>query len=112
MLGGLSADVKVALTRVFDYVLPNGRFGPVEHQTKAESFQNYHVVSTTGTSTGEFSVLHGMGRTPYRATPQVGLDSTGYAFPVLRVSRVADAQRIYFRPEAGSTNMIFSLLIE
>lgn len=110
LLGGLEA--KRALTEVFRYVLPNGRFGPVDHQTKSESFQAYYVNSTTDTSTGEFSIVHGLGRTPYLAIPVLNLGSSATKLPVLTVSRPADGQRVYLKADAGSTNALFSLLLE
>lgn len=112
LLGGLPADVKRVLTEAFRYVLPNGRFGPIEHQTKSESFQAYYVTSTTATSTSEFSIVHGMGRTPYLAVRLLDVGSSNTGDPVLRVPRPADAQRVYLKADAGSTNMVFSLLLE
>ena len=112
LIGGLPIDVKRALTEVLRYIIPNGRFGPVEHQTKSESFQAYYVNSTSDPSTGEFSIVHGMGRTPYLAVPVLSLESSGTTLPVLRVSRPADGQRVYLRADAGSTNAPFSLLLE
>lgn len=112
LLGGLTADVKRALVEVFRYVLPNGRFGPISHQTKSESFQAYYVNSTTDSSTGEFSIVHGMGRTPYLGVMVVDLGAVGARTPILTVSRLADAQRVYLKADAGSTNAPFSLLLE
>ena len=111
LVGGLDATVKRALTEVFRYVLPNGKFGPVEHQTKSESFQAYYVRSTTSSTTNnEFSILHGMGRTPYAAVPVMDLGSTGEQFLGLTVTRSADAQRVYLR--STSVSAPFVLLLE
>lgn len=112
LVGGLQAETKRALVEVFRYVLPNGRFGPVEHQTKSESFQAYWVTSTTASSTGEFSVVHGMGRVPYLALPVLALDQIGSRTVPLTVTRAADSQRIYLKTESGFTNAPFSLLVE
>lgn len=112
LLGGLPADVKRALTEAFRYVLPNGRFGPIDHQTKSESFQAFYVNSTTATSTGEFSIVHGMGRTPYLCVPVLDIGSSNTKLPVLTVTRAADAQRVYLKADAGSTNAVFTLLLE
>ena len=112
LLGALPIDVKRALTEVFRYVLPNGRLGPASHQTKSESLQSYYLLSTTAATTGvEFSVLHGLGRIPYVAVPVLALDSSGTILPDLRVSRPADAQRVYFTDRV-STNVPFFLLVE
>ena len=99
------------MVRVFVYVIPNAKFGPIEHQTKSESLQAYWLESTTATSTAtELSLAHGMGRTPYLAVPAVRLDSSGGFFPRLKVTRVADGQRVYFRSE--DTNVRFAILLE
>lgn len=112
LLGGVEANLKRVLTEAFRYALMNGKFGPVDHQTKAESFAAYYVVSTTASDTGEFSVVHGLGRTPYLAVPILPLDSSVVKLPVVAVSRPADGQRVYLKADAGSTNAVFALLLE
>ena len=112
LLGGLSQDVKRVLTELVRYVLPNGRFGPADaHQTKSESFQAYWMLSTTAsTANEEFSIIHGMGRTPYLAVPVMDLVSSGGQSVPLTVSRPADSQRLYLR--SASTSVPFVLLVE
>jgi hypothetical protein len=112
LLGGVEANLKRVLTEAFRYALPNGRFGPVENQTKSESFQAYYMVSTTASDTGEFSIVHGMGRVPYLAIPVLPVDSSGTVLPVLQTTRPADGQRLYFKAHAGSTGLPFALLVE
>ena len=112
LLGGVEPGLKRVLTELVRYVLPNSRFGPVDHQTKSESFQAYYVNSTTASSTGEFNIVHGMGRVPYLALAVLPLDSSLTAFPVLRVTRPADGQRVYLKADPGSTNTPFTLLLE
>ena len=112
LLGGLEANAKRALLEVFRYVLPNGRFGPVEHQTKSENFQGYYVSSTSGASTGEFSIVHGMGRAPYVVLPVLPLDVVGARTIPLTVTRAADGQRLYLKTEAGYTDAPISLYLE
>ena len=108
----MEANLKRVLTEAFRYALPNGRFGPADHQTKAESFAAYYVESTTASDTGEFSIVHGMGRAPYLAVPILPLNSSGSVLPVVRVTRPADGQRVYLKADAGSTNAVFTLLLE
>ena len=110
LLGGLEADTKKILTEVVRALVPNLKVGPVDHQSKSENFQSYHLVSTTAASTGEFSIVHGMGRTPYVATPTLDLTSSGLACVPLTVTRPADNQRIYLK--SSVTNAPFSLLVE
>lgn len=111
LLGALSGDVKRVLTEIFNYVLPNTRFGPISHQDKSESFQAYWLESTTpAASTTEGSIVHGMGRAPYLAVLGVRLDSTGGQMIPLTISRKADSQRIYYR--STSTSAPFAILAE
>lgn len=95
---------------MFQYLVPNTKFGPVEHQEKSESFQAYYLTSTTAGSTGEFSILHGMGRTPYMAVPVLALNQAGATVPRLEVSRVADDQRVYLK--SVDLNHPFNILVE
>ena len=112
LLGGLDANTKRALQEVFRYVLPNGRFGPVEHQGKTENFQGYYLSSTTSDSTSEFSVVHGLGRSPYLVMPVLPLDVIGARTVPLTVTRAADANRVYLKTEAGSTSAAFAVYLE
>lgn len=93
------------------YLIPNGRFGPISHQTKSENFQAYYVLSTTAsTANDEFSVTHGLGRTPYLIVPVLPLDQVGAKTVRLQVSRAADGQRVYLKsPEVSAP---IALLIE
>lgn len=109
-LGGLPTDLKKALSAVFRYLVPNLRHGPVGHQDKSENFQAYYLTSTTAGSTGEFSIAHGLGRTPYLAIPVLALDSVGAEIVPLEVSRAADNQRVYLK--SSNTNRVFTILVE
>lgn len=111
MLGGLPPDIKKVLTEAFRYVLPNGRFGPVSHQTKVENFQAYYVQGVTSSVAGtEFSIVHGLGRAPYLALPVIPLDLVDAQLVGLSVTRVADSQRVYLA--SASTNVTIALYVE
>ena len=112
LIGSLPPDTKRVFTEVLRALVPFLRFGPVTHQTKAENFTSWTIVSTTATSTSEFSILHGLGRAPYRAMPVLDLNSSGMELIPLRVTRPADASRIYLKTSAGSTGAVFCLQIE
>ena len=112
LLGSLPVDTKRVFTEVFRALVPFLRFGPVTHQQKAENFAGYTLVSTTASDTGEFTVAHGLGRAPFRLMPSLDLNSSGMELPILRVSRPADASRIYLKASAGSTNKVFSFYLE
>ena len=111
LVGGAEEKTKKILTELIRAAFPNLRFGPID-TAKAENFQGYNLSSTTGTSTSEFSVVHNMGRTPYRAMPAMDLSVVGSAIVPLEVTRAADATRMYFKTQAGSTSSVFSLYVE
>lgn len=110
LLFGLPADIRRILTEVLRYVVPNTKFGPVAHQSKSESFQAYYLSSTTGSSTGEFSIAHGLSRTPYLIVPVLPANTVGARLVDLEVTRAADAQRIYLK--SSSTSAPFFVMVE
>jgi hypothetical protein len=57
-------------------------------------------------------VLHGLGRIPYLMLPIADVTNPGATLVPLTVTRAADAQRIYLKTEAGSTNKRFTLYLE
>lgn len=92
-------------------MVPFLRFGPVD-EAKCENFAGYNITSTTASDTNEFTVAHGLGRAPYRLMPALNLNSSGMELVNCRVSRPADASRIYLKAIAGSTNKVFAIYIE
>jgi len=110
LLGSLPADTKRVLTELLRALVPYLRFGPVAHQAKAENFNAVTLVSTTASDTGEFTVLHGLGRAPYRAMPSLDLNSSGMQMVPLEVTRPADASRLYLK--STSTSAQFSIYVE
>lgn len=110
LIGSLPADTKRVMTELLRALVPFLRFGPVDHQQKAENLASFALISTTADSTGEFSVLHGMGRAPYRAMPILALNSSGMELVPLRVTRPADAMRIYLK--STSTGAVFAIQVE
>jgi len=111
LIGGLEADLRVALKRIFDYVLRNLRFGPVVHQVRTENFQAYYYTATTpATANEEFSVAHGLGRVPYVLFPVLSLDSINQSIVPLTVSRAADASRFYLK--SSSTSVAIAIMVE
>lgn len=111
LTGSLDPPVKRAFKQVFDYVLRNLRLGPVVHQTRCENLQAYYLSSTTpATANTEFSVAHGLGRTPYVLVPVLGLDAVNAQIVPLTVSRAADATRIYLK--SSSTSAAIAVMVE
>lgn len=112
LFGTLPSDIRKVFDQMAEHLLNNFQFGPVEHQRRATNFQSYYVNSTTPTSTGEFSIQHGLGKVPYLAIPVLDLSAVHSKWPLLEVSRAPDESRLYFKAAAGSTNVVFSLLVE
>lgn len=104
--GALSADVKLALTQTFDYVLNNLSLGAVEHQKRATNLQAYYLLGTTpAVAQTEFSIAHGLGYTPSVLIPVAGLDQVGSQIVPLSVSRAADDKRVYLKSSSTSAAM-------
>ena len=85
-------------------------WGDPDHQRKATNHRGYFEVSTTASSTGEFSIAHGLGTAPTLAIPVIDLGQPGARLVPLEVTRAADAQRVYFK--STSTGALFTLLVE
>lgn len=112
IINGLEAQTKRVMTEFVNAAFPNLRIGPLD-TVKAENFAGYKLTSTTATSTGEFSIEHGIGRAPYLAHQVVDLSVIGARLGIpLTVTRAADDRRMYFKTEAGSTSAVFSLYVE
>jgi len=111
LLGTLPADLKKVMKDIFQYVLPNGQFGPVSHQARSVNFSAVYVTSTTpSTGNTEFSIVHGLGRTPYLIIPVLPLDAIGGAVVRLQVTRAADVNRVYLR--SPDTSAVVALYLE
>ena len=113
MLGIPDATTRSIMVQFVEQAFGNLTFGAVDPQNKkATNFQMYHQPSTTATSTGEFSIVHAMDRAPQIAIPVLDLSQVGAKIVPIEVVRPADSRRIYLKAPAGSTNAIFSLLVE
>jgi len=89
-----------AVTRCFDYVLSDLRVGRAMPgatlQTRGGNLQWYPLAATTpSVADAEFSIPHGLPRTPYVLVPALPLDSAGHRLVPLMVTRPADASRVY-----------------
>jgi len=94
-----------ALETIFTHILSNIRFGVPEHQTRAVNLQTYFQSVTTGASTSEFTVAHGLGQVPHMAVQVLDLSQPGSAVVPLEVSRAADASRLYLKSTSTSASM-------
>jgi hypothetical protein len=111
LIGRLPEQIRTPLKYAFEHVLDNGQIGGVEHGKKAINFRWYRLDATTSTAANtEFTVAHGLGMAPYHLLPMVPLNSSGSQLVRLRVTRAADASRLYL--SSPDTNAAFSILVE
>lgn len=111
LVGNLPPEHRLAWKRCMDYVLRNLRLGPVVDQSRSENLQAYYYTATTSsTANKEFSIAHGLGRIPYVVVPVLSLDSVNQQIVPLRVTRAADASRIYL--SSASTSAAVAVLVE
>jgi hypothetical protein len=111
LINRLDDKVRVSLNYVFDHVLDNGQIGPIEHGKKAINFRFYRLDATTSTAANtEFSIIHGLGVAPFHVLPLLPLTSSGVQMVRLKVTRAADASRLYL--SSPDTNAAISVLVE
>ena len=111
LLGGLDAQLKRAMGRVFDYVLKTLKFGPADANTPSVNFGAHYYESTTpSTASQEFSVPHRFGSPPYLLIPVLPVTSSGLEVVPLYTTRPADAAYIYLR--STSTRAVIRFYLE
>lgn len=110
-LNRLDTKIRNVFTQVFTHVLDTYQIGGIAHQEKALNFRWVRLDSTTATTANEeFTVAHGAGQMPLYLIPLVPLDSSGVWLPRLKVTRPADASRLYL--SSPDTNVQFTVLME
>ena len=109
-LGALPPDHRKSLVAVFRYVLNNLTLGASDNP-RAKNFQWYWFSTTTSSNANEeFSISHGLGRTPSVIVPVLPLNEVGARTVDLQVSRAADNNRIYLK--SASTSAAITVLVE
>lgn len=109
-LGPLPPATKAPIKSAFEYVLKNLSLGAMEHGTIATNLQAVWLSGTTSTTANqEFSIPHGLERTPTFALPVLALQAVNTQTPVLSVTRAADDRRVYF--SAASTGVAIAVLV-
>lgn len=110
-LNRLESKTRNVLTQVFTHVLDTMQIGGLGHQEKAINFKWIRLDSTTAAvANEEFTIAHGAGQVPLYVIPLMPLDSSGAWLPRLKVTRAADASRIYLSsPDTGAP---FTVLME
>lgn len=106
-LGSFDGAQKSALDTIFTYVLNNLRIGLPGNQKRAENFQLYELDAVTPTSTGEFSIAHGLGTAPRFVLPVLDVTQAGNRFVTLETTRAADSKRVYLKSTSTSAPITF-----
>lgn len=113
LLNSLDAKIKLAINKAFEHAVksPGYQIGGIAHQEKAQNFKWIRLDSVTSSvANQEFTIAHGIGSMPIYAIPLVPLESSGVWLPRLKVTRPADASRIYLSsPDTGAA---FTVLVE
>lgn len=112
LVGGLAKDVKLALEQAFTYVLANLTIGAYDpDRRRASNFQWYWCAGTTSSNANiEFSIAHGLGKVPSVLLQALPLNQVNAQIVPLRVSRAADANRVYLT--SSSTGAAIFVLVE
>lgn len=111
LLNSLPDAVKNAITQAFRYVLDNLAIGLPDSGKRATNFRWYRFDAVTSSvANTEFSIHHGQGSLPLLCFPVAFLDSSGGQMVRVKVTRAADAQRIYLSsPDTGAS---LSVMVE
>ncbi|MGE0445580.1 MAG: hypothetical protein AB7P99_10150 [Vicinamibacterales bacterium] len=110
-LGAFEGAQKVGLQTIFDYLLRTWRIGLPGHQKPAENMAWVQVDGVTASvANTEVAIAHGLGSAPRVAFPCLDLGTVGAQMVPLKVTRAADASRIYV--SSSSTSAAFTLFIE
>lgn len=110
MQGIPDATTRQIMVTFVEYAFGNLTVGAVDEQNKkATNFAMYHQVATTAASTGEFTIAHGMDRTPSIAIPTLDLSQPGAKIVPIEVNRAADSRRLYLK--STSTGALVSFLV-
>ena len=110
LLAAFPADERKSLQLAFEYVLTNLRLGQPNPASRAENLQLYYFDGVThATPNTEFSITHGMSAIPYNMVQVLPLRIVGAQIVPLRVTRVADKNRIYLASSVASAPFMVAL---
>jgi len=111
LLNSLPDGVKTPVMQAVRELATNLAFGLPDPMKKATNFRAIRFDSTTAAvANTEFTIHHGQGSTPLFIWPVAYLDSSGGQMVRLKVTRPADAQRIYL--SSPDTSAVVSVLAE
>lgn len=111
LLNKLPSEQKTSLVPAFEYVLDNWRLGGAEDGQRAENAQWYRFdTNTAAVANEEFSIRHGLNQRPSHLMHALDLTSSGGQLVNLKVTRPADAARIYL--SSPTTNAFITVWAE
>lgn len=95
--------------RIWDYVLRDVAFGAVGDRWPSENMRGkFYAATTSDTSDAEFSISHSLGREPRALIQAVPLNVVGAKTVRLRITRAADAERLYLAsPEVSAPIYVY-----
>lgn len=95
-VNSLPQEMRPTMLRIITELVKNTRFGHPADMTASTNFGAAFYEATTPSTPGdEFTISHGLGRTPYLLVPVLPLDVEGAQLVPLVVTRVADDNRVY-----------------
>ncbi len=104
----LPEEIRYALRNAFWYLMDNWKVGTGPRATNA---QWYRATSTTASvADTEFSFRHSLPSAPSQLFPVLDLSQANSQLVPLKVTRAADAERVYL--SSPSTSAVFSMLLE
>ena len=111
LLNALPDGVKGPVVSAVRELSKNLTIGLPDSMKKATNFKwiRFDAVTSSVANT-EFSIHHGQGSSPLVCWPVLFLDSSGGQIPRLKVTKPADAQRVYL--SSPDTSASVSLLME
>ena len=110
-LAGLTdTNTRRILNTIFKYILKDIRFGRSESGEASTNLGGgFFTATTPSVANTEFTVPHSFGRAPYLLVPVVPLDAVNSQIVPLKITRAADASRIYLSSSSTSAVVFFFL---
>ncbi len=112
-LNGIPPELRPTFTEIFTDVLTNLRFGHPTGDARDPALNfgaGFFAGTTAAVANTEFSIAHNFGRVPYLLVPVLPLDQIGSQLVPLRVTKAADARRVYL--SSSVQNAAFTVYVE
>jgi hypothetical protein len=111
ILSGLEPNARRVVSKAFEAVVSQMKFGPPIHQQPTRNWGGLYVQGqTAATPNEEFLVEHNLGKIPYVAIPVLSPRVAGSSVLDLAVSRPADDRFLYLK--SSIANAAFWMIVE